>query len=509
MELDERDAAVLLAAWELVPRRVIIADRAGYIRMIGPELARTLGFEESELRGRPVADIVRGGGRFKPGEPPTWWRGQLLNMAHRDGGQILIQVRDVFALPCGGETVDFVRTQRVREWVRPRVARPDELRAIAAVSCAMCEATNVDDVLQSALDKLGELLEMEMGVVALLEEGGGVRIPAHRGVAREELESRVGFGEGDGVIGIPVITGEPLLIPDLEKTDLETHARTLGWRSVVAAPVIVRGDIVGAIVLGSPMPREEYGYSAYDLMRAMSLQVGMAMDNARLLQREAARARQLEAAVQEVHHRVKNNLETLSAILECARGKEGVGELVDRLLERVDAMAAVHSLMREGTLGDEVDGADLVKQVVTLIGDSCGRREQQVRLTVSADPCTLPAATATSVALVTSELVSNALRHAFDGVGGEVKVRMECRGDQLCLSVADDGKGMPAELPPPSSGSAGLQIVRALVEHSLRGSFDIRSERGTRATVTFRIPGRMSDAREHQSAPANRHRRSA
>jgi len=494
------------AMWEHLPHRVMLVDARGRIAVASPALERVLDYPPGRLRGMAIAEVMRDLADhdwLNRDGLPDMSVGQLVQLVNSAGQAVLMRAAHVCDVPAHGQSYRAIVVHRLGEWSQESLCWPGELEAIAGVSLGVCQALDLASIVQSALNKVGELLELESGVIALIdEEGSAARIAAHRGVSDEELRQHEKVEVGTGILGIAMSTGQPLLIPDLSDSEIGTKARALGYRAIAVAPIIVRGQALGCIVLCSREPKE-FPQGADDVLRMMGLQIGMAVDNSRLLEREALRARQLEAAVQELHHRVKNNLETLSAILELARGQSSDGDLADRLLERIGAMAAVHGLLREGRWGEEADAAELVSQVVTLIGDSCGHAERRVRLSVSADPCVLPTREATPLALVTGELVSNALRHAFTETGGEVKVMLRCCDGAVRLVVADNGKGMPACFDSSNARSMGLQIVRALVEHSLAGRLEIASTNGTRVTVTFPL----RSGRDRESDEWNPHGR--
>jgi two-component sensor histidine kinase len=486
--IDDRQRTLMEAMWEHLPHRLMLVDAKGRIAVASPALERALGYSLGRLRGSAVADLVRdvaGHDCMSRDNAPPLSAGQLVQLVNSAGQGVLMRVAEVFDLLAQDQSYRTIMVHALSEWSEDALRWPRELEALAAVSFGVCQALDLASILQSALDKVGELLELETGVILLLnEEGNAARVAAHRGARDEELRERDKVEIGRGIVGAAMSTGQPLLISDLADSHIETRARAMGFRAVAIAPIIVRGQALGCIALCS-RKRKDFPQGAEDVLRMMGVQVGMAVDNSRLLQHEAARARQLEAAVQELHHRVKNNLETLSAIIELARGRASDSDLVDRLLERIGAMAAVHGLLREGQWGEEADAAELVSQVVSLIGDSCGHAERQVRLSVSADACILPTREATPLALITGELVSNALRHAFTETGGEVKVMLSCCDSEARLVVTDNGKGMPAWFDLADARSMGLQIVRALVEHSLAGRLEIASTCGTRVTVSF------------------------
>jgi len=491
---------LLVALWEKMPHLIVLVDGDGRIRTMSPALAHQLGLREAELRGRPIADISRdvaGNPWPAPGATHPWWQGQVIQLVDASGAPLMMRVDRLYEMPDSGGGHWAMSLHPIGESSRNGVVRQRELDAIADVSSAVCRALDLESILRSALDKVMEILEMDAGFVALVDqEDGPIRVIAHHGMERIFAVDPMKVGTDTQVINTVILSGQPLLIPDLAKAEINTRVRAYGYRAVAAVPIVLRGQPLGVVLVLSSRPRE-FDNREECLLRIMGLQVTIAVDHARLLEQETRRAQQLETAVRELHHRVKNILETLSAILESERTNDS-GELVDRLLQRVEAMAAAHDLMKEGALGDEVDVGELVAQVAAFVGGAASD-PQQAHLTITTDHCLLPGRLATPLALITSELVGNALRHAFTEPGGEVKVNLSCGRGKVCLSVADNGVGIRKDRIT-NGRTMGLPIVRALAEHSLGGTISVRRRQGTRVTVSFPVPQDAMSSRDGVTA---------
>ncbi len=175
-----------------------------------------------------------------------------------------------------------------------------------------------------------------------------------------------------------------------------------------------------------------------------------------------------DATIREIHHRVKNNLQTVSALLRLqARRIENpeAQEALEEAMRRVSTIALVHETLTRG-FEEAVDFDEVMGRGLLLVADLAARRDaaQVVREgmfgVVQADD-------ATALALVITELVTNAVEHGLRGSSGRVTVRAEREDDELVASVIDDGEGLPADFDP--CRGLGLQIVQALVEGELRG----------------------------------------
>jgi two-component system, sensor histidine kinase PdtaS len=202
---------------------------------------------------------------------------------------------------------------------------------------------------------------------------------------------------------------------------------------------------------------------------------------------------QREATIREVHHRVKNNLQTVASLLRLQVRRLGDHPTAVAALEesvrRIDAIALVHETLTEEFEG-AVDMGDVARRVVRMLESSLGRED--VRVTLSAGSVRVDAAVATPLAVVMSELVHNAIEHGLRGGAGEVTVALQGgEGEPTVLEVADSGSGTAEPVPEPGRpGGLGLRLVRALVDEELGGRFTlvIRPGRGSLATAT--IPAR-------------------
>jgi two-component sensor histidine kinase len=204
-----------------------------------------------------------------------------------------------------------------------------------------------------------------------------------------------------------------------------------------------------------------------------------------------------DATIREVHHRVKNNLQTVAALLRLQARRipsaEGRAALQEAM-RRVATIALVHETLSEG-LGDEVDFDDVVDRTVAmaveLAGASPGRRVAVERVGTFGE---LEPENATPLALVLTELVTNAVEHGLAAGGGTVTIEAHRSGRQLRAVVRDDGAGLPEGFVAGKDG-LGTQIVKALVGGEMRGriAWSSPSEGGTAVTVEVTLRGRSGE----------------
>jgi two-component sensor histidine kinase len=193
-----------------------------------------------------------------------------------------------------------------------------------------------------------------------------------------------------------------------------------------------------------------------------------------------------EATLREVHHRVKNNLQTIASLLRIQARRSASDEAARALaeaVERVSSMAVVHEMLAESA-DESVDLATAVRTVVDMVRRGLVGPESTVVVLVTGETGLVPAQVATSLALVTAEIVHNAIEHGIGGrARGSVRVTMRRDGDAVTLEVRDDGEGLPDEFSIATSANLGLEIVRTVVEDDLRGTLAFADANGTKVTV--------------------------
>ena len=202
------------------------------------------------------------------------------------------------------------------------------------------------------------------------------------------------------------------------------------------------------------------------------------------------RERQLigkDATIREIHHRVKNNLQTVAALLRLQARRVAVPEArfaLEESVRRVSSIAVVHETL-SGAIEESVRFDEIADRIVVMVADVAA--PEGVRLTRRGTFGVLPAEVATPLAMAVTELLQNAVEHGYDAdIGvGSVELVVDRNDTGLHLEVVDDGRGLPAGFDPAESDRLGLQIVRTLVETELGGSLSLgpRPTGGTVAAI--------------------------
>jgi two-component sensor histidine kinase/putative methionine-R-sulfoxide reductase with GAF domain len=234
----------------------------------------------------------------------------------------------------------------------------------------------------------------------------------------------------------------------------------------VRLPLRSKGRLIGELVCDRDTP---FADDERALLVSIANQAAVALEHGRAVMRGVL--------AQEIHHRVKNNLQTVASLLRLqARDVDTVDprKALDDSVNRVLAIAAVHEVLTERR-DDDVNLAELLERLRAMLVQGLGAGKH---VESALDSISLAGSRATALALVFTELLQNALEHG----GSSVLVELRRRDGEVVLAIADDGEGISGD----GSGT-GLSIVRALVRDELNGELSFRSDGGLRAQVVFPV----------------------
>ncbi|GAA0999462.1 sensor histidine kinase [Subtercola frigoramans] len=285
--------------------------------------------------------------------------------------------------------------------------------------------------------------------------------------------NRMGFGEElegqslaevtTGLLSGTLVVDEslPLVVTGRApwRTDVEARGVTVSLRAI---PLRTKGQRFGAIVLCRDVTELRH-------------------DERELITKDAT--------IREIHHRVKNNLQTVASLLRIQARRTHSDDAKDALsqaMRRVAAIAVVHDTLSEG-LSQKVDFDVVFARVLMLVTEVASAHNTTVHPKFSGSFGVLPSEYATPLALALTELVTNAVEHGLAGQEGEVEIVASRSEETLTVEVRDTGSGLPEG----KVGSGlGTQIVRTLIQGELGGIIDWHTMVGSGTVVTIEIPFR-------------------
>jgi len=352
----------------------------------------------------------------------------------------------------------------------------EELQALAEVSAVVTSPQYLDDILDVVTDMAAKVMDAAACSIYLLdEEGQQLELRSTRPRRERPLAPPV-RPLGAGIVGGVASSGAPVAVRDLLSGDDEVErelARREGLVSLLSVPLSVRDRVIGVFNCYTKEPHT-FTREQETLLLTLANQTALAIEHARL----ATNA----AMVREMHHRIKNNLQTVAMLMRLQLAEAGgldARQVLLNSIHRVHTIAAVHETLSERGF-HLVDVRDVLQRVVAMAA-TLSEPGRAVTVTVEGEADLLPTRAATSLALVVNELIQNALEHAFPGrTDGRVQVTLARAPGALLVTVADDGQGFAPGFRP----GLGMEIVETLVRTDLQGELTYsQSDAGTEVTI--------------------------
>lgn len=371
--------------------------------------------------------------------------------------------------------------QGVRLQESARVTR-DQLSAISEVSKTVTSNLYMEEILQLVVTLTARTFNFKICSVMLLDaDRGELVIKATQSKSRDYL-SKPPLRVGESVAGRALQESQIIVVPDVKKHAeyrFPDIAEKEGLCSMICLPLIYRAESIGVLNCYTEGPRS-FSREETHTLQTIANQAAISIQNAKLMVRSAI--------IQEMHHRVKNSLQTVASLLRIQLNRPGEGtpeEMLRESINRIVSISAVHDLLSREEL-DQVSLRQVAGTIVTLTTQSLARSDQQLATRITGDDVVLPASKATSIALILNELVQNAIEHGFAGrPKGSLDVSIRLVGPRVELQVSNDGAPAPADFDPSQTSSLGLQIVETIAKNDLGGRFSLETTDITRATVVF------------------------
>jgi len=378
----------------------------------------------------------------------------------------------------------------------------DELTTLRRVIAMVASSLEFGRVLDSIAEGAVTLAEADASAIVVVDGSNGqngetARVAASYGIA----EGRGQTGRmGEGPVGRALSTGQPVVVLDIAVRRLgpggDDVALQHGFHSMFLVPF--RGPhgthTRGALCLYARAYRS-WTRKEVDLVAAFANEAAVALENAALYEEAQRGLATKSVLLSELHHRVKNNLQTVASLLSLGLRHASAPEARQVLEEsrmRIQSIAAVHDLLSQNDVGLTTVG-EVARKVAEIAEVQTATPNRRVRMTVEGARVRLATQQATTLAIALNELLTNTLQHAFparadQAVDGHVAITYAEVGRQVELSIADDGAGLPPDFDPERHKGLGLSIVDALTRQDLRGQLQLGANDTGGTTVTLRFP---------------------
>lgn len=378
------------------------------------------------------------------------------------------------------------------------------LMVLSKVGQSVTSILDLDQVLRRIVDAAVYLTRADEGFLALVVgQSDQLSLRAAKDINHNH-STLINLSIHDSTAGAAVRTGRPVRLQSATLGDSLKISTGYLVHSLLHVPIFLKEKTLGVLSVDNRISHQPFTDMDETLLTALADYAAVAIENARLFeqaQQELAERKRAEAQLetslkektvllQEIHHRVKNNLQVIISLLNLHSSHIKDSQLHSVLQEsqgRIRTMALIHQKLYQSTNLAEINVGDYIRELAADLFRSYQAETRHITLRLYVDDFFLAMDPAITCGLILNELVTNALKHAFpDDQGGEIRIEFQAGPDgQLSLVVADNGVGFPTPVDFNLNASLGLQLVNALVTQ-LNGTIEIEPQNGAEIRITFR-----------------------
>ncbi|MCC6864706.1 MAG: GAF domain-containing protein [Ignavibacteria bacterium] len=262
-------------------------------------------------------------------------------------------------------------------------------------------------------------------------------------------------------------------------------------KSLIASPLIAGEKVIGVITIQDYKIENSFSQEQLELLTTISSQAAIALENSYLYSEVTRSLKEKEALLQEVHHRVKNNLQVMSSLIKLQSKYINDEKMLEHLKEtgsRVQSMAIVHTKLYNSKDYEHIKINEYVNNLIENFQDNYGYKLRNISFKVQIEELILNIDTAIPCGLIINELLSNAVKHAFpDNRKGEIMISIiQTKMNHYKLNVKDNGTGAIQGIDLRKNDSLGIQLINLLTKQ-LNGTLEINTspEKGTEFIIIF------------------------
>jgi len=479
------------------------------IQFANPRLAEMGGYTPEEMTGRPYTEFLSTqelqrvqevyANRMAGDIVPSKYELHL----HKKNGDFLFVEVNSSLIPYRNRPAVLII---IRDSSERR--RTDKLKdSIFRISAAAISSDNLEELFRSIHHVISDLMPARNFYIALYDQSLDLlSFPYFVDTYDPTPNPKK---PGSGLTEYVLRTGKPLLASPEVFAELESRgevesvgAPSIDWLGV---PLNIDGRTIGVLVVQTYTEGVRYGEEEKNILKFVSDQVAMTVHRKRAEAQIKAQLQEKDVLLKEVHHRVKNNMQVISSLLNLQSRQikdPDVLEMFKESQRRIRSMALIHERLYQSSDLSRIEFSQYLRNLTTHLFHSYQVDVSRVQLKIEADEVHLNINTAIPCGLIVNELVSNALKHGFpEGRSGELDIDLRrVAGDGYILRVKDDGVGFPEGLDFRKTETLGMQIISTLVEQ-IDGRLELSRKKGTAFQLEFNeLPRKKSSQAWTKSA---------
>lgn len=354
--------------------------------------------------------------------------------------------------------------------------------------------TDLRALLKQSLGIVEQLMHVEASSLVLFDEPtaemfvskstGAVR----RKILSNSFEKSRAFGSWRFENATPFFSNDP----SNDEYFTGHLASDITTRNIICAPMInTRGEVFGMLQAINREDDCEFNDQDAAVFEALTGHVAIAVERVRELEKMRQKLKDNEVSFTEVHHRLKNNLSTITALIEMELADiedQEAARVLQKTCTRIDSMTEVHNLLYNSDLDNDIDLGQYLKRLSAKICDMLKRPSQEIDIQVKAESLQLDSERTMSCGLLLNELLVNCYKHAFSEKSekGHVVIELSLSDNNyITLKVSDDGVGVGDKFSFEDSDTVGGWLVNVLLRR-LKATVDITHSNGTTFIIRFK-----------------------
>ena len=353
-------------------------------------------------------------------------------------------------------------------------AQINRLGALGEVAKVIATSPYLEEILQLLVNLTAQQFRYRVVTVRLLDESRGELVLRATQAPAKAYQRKRAIKLGESIAGRAIAENRPIIVRDVQiEDDYIGHdlAVEQGLRSMVCVPLTLQEKPVGVISCYTSEVRD-FSSNEIEALELLAKQAAVSIEHAKLAVRSTL--------MQEMHHRVKNNLQQVASLLSLQMrhaNYKSLEEALNDCLSRILAIAGVHDLLTREDL-DHVGIRSIAETLVHHQQSSLMLPDRHIRFEVRGMDVTLNMTQATQLALVLNELLQNAMEHGFKVTQeGEIHINVEEKDDEISVWVSNSGDTLPEDFDPSERSNLGLKIVDNLAR-SLGGRYKMSNVLG-------------------------------
>jgi len=348
-------------------------------------------------------------------------------------------------------------------------------------------------VLVDSMESTRLVMNTEASSLMLMDEDTGELYvsmptgPAKMSVAGKSIPQR------KGIAGWVAENKRPYMTNDAANSEHFYGELAEGFktRNIICVPLINReNNVIGVMQALNRRNGEEFTSRDIPVFQSLASHFTLAIERSRMIDRLHDRLQQKDAIIAEIHHRIKNNLQIISALVENELPliKDKHAETVLQGISlRIQSMSRLHDMLSEKNIKNTVDLEEYLSQLSGKISDTMSSILYDVQIELESEEIVVKQDQALLCGLILNELLINIYKHAFrsDDEEASIKISLFQKEKKVHLRVSDNGVGLPDDFKLRKKDSIGMWIVDTLLK-KLNADMDVGSEKGTRFEIRFK-----------------------